>query len=74
VLLVDRLAWLRAPSGCRGPVAGRTAGPPQRIAKQILDLAVQAPQIVVRPALHGLEQARIDTQQERLSICHDIYW
>ena len=49
--------------------AGLLGGAPQ----DELDLRVEAAQIIVRPALHGVEHGRIDTKQERLAIGHDGY-
>jgi len=42
-------------------------------AQDELDLPVEAAQIVVRPALEGLQQGRIDTKQKRLSFSHATY-
>ena len=39
-------------------------------AQEELDLRVEAAQIVVRPALDGLQQGWINTKQERFSISH----
>ena len=39
-------------------------------AQEELDLRVEAAQIVVRPALDGLQQGWINTKQERFSVSH----
>ena len=48
----------------------------QRPPQQKLDLAVEAAQIVVCPALNRVEHIAVDPQQERLSFGHavDLYW
>ena len=45
----------------------------QRPTQQKLDLAVQAAQVVVCPALNGLEYVAIDPKQERLALSHGRY-
>jgi hypothetical protein len=45
----------------------------QRTPQQELDLAVQAAQIVVCPALNGVENLAIDSQEERLAVGHGDY-
>ena len=40
-------------------------------AQEELDLRVEAAQIVVRPALDGLQQGWINTKQERFTVGHD---
>ena len=50
--------------------AARLLGGP---AQHELDLPVEASQIVVRPALKGLQQGTVDTQKERLSFSHVAY-
>jgi hypothetical protein len=50
--------------------ARQSPGASQRIAQQVLDLAVQAAQVVVGPALNGLEHGGIDPQQEGLAVRH----
>jgi len=42
-------------------------------AQDELDLPVEATQIVVRPALEGLQQGRVDTKKKRLSFSHATY-
>jgi hypothetical protein len=42
-------------------------------AQDELDLAVQAAQIVVRPALERFQQGRIDTKEKRLALSHETY-
>lgn len=44
--------------------------PPQ----QELDLAVQAAQVVVCPALNGVENVAVDSQEEWLPVGHGGYW
>src|SRR4030095_2999101 len=44
----------------------------QRASQQKLDLAVQAAQVVVCPALSGVENLAVDSQQEWLALAHDI--
>jgi hypothetical protein len=43
----------------------------ERTSKQELDLPVEAAQIVIRPAMHRLEQLRVDAKQERFAFSHD---
>ncbi len=50
-----------------------TLAAPHRLAQQELDLAVQAAQLIVGPALDRVEQLAVHTQEERLPFCHD-YW
>jgi hypothetical protein len=45
----------------------------QRTPEQKLDLAVQAAQIVVGPALNGLEHLAVNPQQEGFAIGHGVY-
>jgi hypothetical protein len=54
------------------PFARETAGPSQRVAKEELDLGVQAAQVVVGPALNALEDARIDTKEEGFPVRHGV--
>jgi hypothetical protein len=42
----------------------------QRFPQQKLDLAVQAAQVVVCPALNGVKDVSIDPKQERFPIRH----
>lgn len=46
----------------------------ERAPKNEFDLRVQAAQIVVRPALHGLQQRRVHAQQKRLPLRQPGYW
>jgi hypothetical protein len=46
------------------------AGLLEGAAQEELDLRVQAAQIVVRPALDGLQQGCINAKQERFSVSH----
>jgi hypothetical protein len=56
---------------CRPPgAAGQPAGVLQDAPKQELDLAVQAPQIVARPALQRREDRGIQPQKIGLSLRH----
>ena len=64
--------------GVLGLLLGRfrlavSSGLLQRPAKEELDLAIEAAQIVIRPALEGLQQGRIDAKQERFAIGHGSY-
>ena len=45
----------------------------QRTPQQELDLAVQAAQVVVCPALNGVEDLAVDSQEERLTLGHGDY-
>jgi hypothetical protein len=45
----------------------------QRTTQDEFDLAVQAAQIVVCPALNGLQHVAVDTEEERLPISHGSY-
>ena len=45
----------------------------QRPPQQELDLAVQAAQVVVCPALNGVEHVAVDPKQERLAFGHGRY-
>ena len=54
-----------------GPFARETARPSQRVAKQELDLGVQAAQVVVGPALNALENTGVDSQEKGFSLRHD---
>jgi hypothetical protein len=42
-------------------------------AQHELDLPVKASQIVIRPALKGLQQGRVDTKKKRLALSHATY-
>ena len=44
-----------------------------RFAQHELDLPVEAAQIVVRPALKGLQQSGIDAKQEWFAFGHSSY-
>jgi hypothetical protein len=46
----------------------------QHFSQEKFDLAVQAAQIVVCPALNGIQNVLVDPQQERLAIAHGRYW
>jgi hypothetical protein len=53
--------------------ASFTHGVPQ----EVLDLAVDAAQLVVCPPPNGVEYLRIDSQQERGTLCHashSFFW
>ena len=43
----------------------------KRTAQKELNLRVQTAQVIVRPALHGIEQLRVDAKQERFSVRHE---
>src|SRR3989304_4535487 len=45
---------------------------PHRSPQQELDLAVQAAQVVVCPALNGVEHVPVDPKQERLAVRHGV--
>jgi len=47
---------------------------PQRAPEEELDLRIEAAQVVVRPALDGLEDVSLDPDQEGLAIGHGRYW
>jgi hypothetical protein len=49
------------------------SGFPQRVPQDELDLAVQAAQVVVRPALNGIEYVAIDPEQKGLPFSHGRY-
>lgn len=56
-----------------GGVFARLREPPralQRIAQDVLDLRVDRTEIVVRPALYGVEQRRFEAKEERLARGH----
>jgi hypothetical protein len=59
--------------GLVGRVGLRAARLLDRPAQDELDLPIQAAQIVVRPALEGLQQGRVDTKEKRLTFGHGIY-
>ena len=44
----------------------------QRPAEHELDLAVQTAQLVVRPALNGVEHLAVDPEQEWFPFSHDV--
>ncbi len=44
-----------------------------RAAQEELDLPVEAPQIVVRPALDGFQQGRVDTKEKRFPFSQGCY-
>ncbi len=46
---------------------------PQRRPQQELDLAVQAAQVVVRPALNGIQHVAIDPKQKGFPVGHECY-
>jgi hypothetical protein len=52
---------------------GYPASAAQRIAKEEFDLGVQAPQVIIRPSLNGVEHGRIDPQEKRFSVRHGAY-
>jgi hypothetical protein len=59
----------------RGARLGRQAPPfTQGPAQKVLDLAVEAAQIVASPQLQGLEDLRVDPEKERLPAGHGGYW
>ena len=43
----------------------------QGVSQDVFDLRVEAAQIIIGPALHGLEHRRIDPEEKRLAIGHD---
>jgi len=43
-----------------------------RAAQEELDLRIEAAQIVVRPALDGFQQGRVDTKQKRFTFGHGL--
>jgi hypothetical protein len=51
----------------------QTARLSKRAAQEKFDLRVQAAQIVVRPALNGLEYLPVDPEQKRLPLSHGRY-
>jgi hypothetical protein len=53
-----------------GRVLRLAAGLPERPAQEELDLRIETAQIVVRPALDGLQQRRIDSKQEGFPFGH----
>ena len=56
-----------APLAARGRIRRllrKPSRPAQRLAEQKLDLPVEAAQIIIRPALHGLQHRRIDAEEE----------
>ena len=47
----------------------------QRLPQQVLDLPIEAPQVVVRPSLQGVDDLAVDPQEKGLSVRHDDpYW
>ncbi len=55
--------------GPAGPARG-TACPAKRLPKKILDLSVQAAQIIVCPTLNALEDCGVDSKEERFPVRH----
>ena len=51
---------------------GRAARPAKRLPEKILDLGVQAAQVVVCPALNALEHGRVDANQEGFPVRHGV--
>ena len=45
---------------------------PERVAKQEFDLPVEAPEVVVGPALQCLEQHRVDPEEKRFAFSHSV--
>ena len=50
----------------------RTAHTLQRIAEDELDLRVQAPEVIVGPALHRFQYRGVEPEEKRLPIGHDL--
>jgi hypothetical protein len=50
----------------------KSAGFPERVAKQEFDLPVEASEVVIRPALQCLEQHRVDPEEERFTFSHGV--
>ena len=61
---------------CLARYARRAARPAKRLPEKILDLSVQAAQIIVCPALNALEDGGVDAKQERFPFRHRVltYW
>ena len=57
-------------AACSGWLARRAARLAQRLAQQVLDLGVQAAQVVVGPALNALEDSRVDSQEKGFPLRH----
>jgi hypothetical protein len=53
-----------------GAPVGKSAGPPCLVGQQVLDLAIDAAQIILRPAPNDLEQAGVKPEQEALAVRH----
>jgi len=73
---LDNAALTRGPltlPGRRRSPLFRPAGFPQRLSEQEFDLAVQAAQVIVCPALNGVEHILVDPKQEWFTIRHDAY-
>lgn len=49
----------------------RTTGAVERVSQDVLDLRVEAAQIVGGPLLHGFEHSGVDAKQERLALGHE---
>jgi hypothetical protein len=49
---------------------GQTPGPARLVGEEILDLGVDAAEVVVGPAAQRGEEARIESQQEALALGH----
>jgi len=49
-----------------------TTCPAQRVFEQVVDLAVDAAQLVAGPALEGVEDLRIEAQQESFPFGHAV--
>jgi hypothetical protein len=50
----------------------RAARPAKRLPQKILDLSVQAAQIIVCPALNALEHGGVDAKQEGFPVRHRV--
>ena len=59
---------LLPPAGLLALLRPRAAGVRQCPAEEELDLPVQAPQVVVRPPLHRLQDGRVDAKKERFAL------
>ncbi len=68
----DCLSGFRRPLGSSLVVAG-APGLGERPSQDEVDLAVEATEIVVGPALERLEEGRIEPEEERFSIGHGGY-
>jgi hypothetical protein len=48
----------------------KASGPAGLLGQEILDLAVDRAQLVIRPAPNGLEQAWVESEQEAFALRH----